>query len=159
LYQASLLRFIEARDLQAGGESIITRLVDILVVLAIRSWIEQNPQEQTGWLAGLQDKRISSAIALIHQSPENDWTVDSLAQSVAMSRSAFSARFSELVGEPAMKYVARWRMHLASVHLREGDRTIDDIASQLGYGSGPAFSRAFKRFYGKWPGALRSLRP
>src|SRR5262249_3816247 len=114
IHSISRFIFIEARDLQAGGESIITRLADILVVLAIRSWIEQNPQEQSGWLAGLQDKRISSAIALIHQSPEKVWTVDSLAQSVAMSRSAFSARFSDLVGEPAIKYVARWRMHLAS---------------------------------------------
>ncbi len=74
-----------------------------------------------------------------------------------MSRSAFSARFAELVGEPPMKYVTRWRMHLASILLRDRNRTIDDAAAQLGYGSAPAFSRAVKRFYGKWPGALRPV--
>src|SRR5262245_63932490 len=95
---------------------------------------ELNPQEQVGWLTGLQDRRVSSAIALVHQSPERRWTVEALAQAAAMSRSAFSARFTELVGEPAMKYVTRWRMHLASVHLRDGNGTIDDIAMQLEYG-------------------------
>jgi len=156
IHATARFMLVEAKDLQPGGAAILTRLADILVILAIRSWIEQNPQAQIGWLTGLQDRRISAAIARVHQAPECDWTVDALAEAAAMSRSAFSARFTELVGEPAMKYVTRWRMHLASVHLRDGNRTVDDIAAQLGYGSGPAFSRAVKRFYGKWPGALRS---
>jgi AraC-like DNA-binding protein len=156
IHTTARFMLVETKDIQSGGETIVTRLADILVVLAIRSWIEQNPQELTGWLTGLQDKRIGSAIAFIHQSPEKNWTLDALAEAAAMSRSAFSARFSKLVGEPAMKYVTRWRMHLASIYLRDGNRTIDDIAARLGYGSGPAFSRAVRRIYGKWPGDLRA---
>src|SRR5262249_320222 len=118
----STVRFmaVEAKGIHPGGEAIITRLADILVIQAIPSGIGQNPQEQTGWLAALQDKRISSAIALIHEQPEKAWTIASLAEAVAMSRSAFSARFAELVGEPVMRYLTRWRMHLASIHLRDG---------------------------------------
>jgi AraC-like DNA-binding protein len=156
IHTTARFMLVEEKNFQPGGETIVTRLADILVILAIRSWIEQHPQELTGWLTGLQDNRISSAIAFIHQSPEKDWTLDSLAEVAAMSRSAFSARFSKLVGEPAMKYVTRWRMHLASIYLRDGNRTIDDIAALLGYGSGPAFSRAIRRIYGKWPGDLRA---
>src|SRR5262245_23764353 len=114
IHSTARFMLVEARDFQPAGEAIITRLADVLVVLAIRSWIEQNPQEHVGWLTGLQDRRVSSAIALVHQSPERRWTVEALAEAAAMSRSAFSARFTELVGEPAMKYVTRWRMHLAS---------------------------------------------
>ena len=159
IHASTRFMLVETKDMRPGSEALITRLADVLVVLAIRSWIEQNPQELKGWVTGLQDRRVSMAIALMHQSPERDWTVGELAEAAAMSRSAFSARFTELVGEPAMKYLTRWRMHLASTHLRDGNRTIDEIATQLGYGSGPAFSRAVKRFYGKWPGALRASQP
>jgi AraC-like DNA-binding protein len=89
------------------------------------------------------------------------WTVEALANEVAMSRSAFAARFTEMVGEPAMHYVARWRMHVASTWLREEDAPLSEMASRLGYESEAAFSRAFKRFLGFPPGAVRraSRRP
>ncbi|HET9376250.1 MAG TPA: AraC family transcriptional regulator [Chthoniobacterales bacterium] len=156
----STLRFMaaEARELRPGGETVITRLADILVVQTIRAWLEQDPAAQSGWLGALQHKQIGRAISLIHRDPAREWTLTSLAAAVAMSRSAFAARFTELVGEPAMRYVARWRMHLAVTRLKEDDASLSDLASQLGYDSEAAFSRAFKRFIGVPPGAIRRNR-
>jgi AraC-like DNA-binding protein len=153
----STLRFLntEARELRAGGETVITRLADILVIQAIRSWISTDPQAQTGWLGALRDKQIGRAIALIHRDPARDWTVASLAAAVGMSRSAFAARFTELVGEPAMHYLSRWKMHAALTWLKESDAPLSQLASKLGYESEAAFSRAFKRLMGVSPGAAR----
>jgi AraC-like DNA-binding protein len=149
------LMAIEARELRPGGETVITRLADILVIQAIRSWIASDPAAQTGWLGALQDRQIGQALALVHREPARPWTVESLADAVAMSRSAFSARFTELVGEPAMHYVARWRMHIALSWLKEDDAPLGEMASRLGYASEAAFSRAFKRFLGLSPGSVR----
>lgn len=146
---------VEAQELRPGGETVITRLADILVIQAIRSWIASDPAARTGWLGALQDKQIGRAIALIHRDPSRSWTVASLADEVAMSRSAFAARFTELVGEPAMHYVTRWRMLVALTWLKEGDAPLGELASRLGYESEAAFSRAFKRFIGHPPGAMR----
>jgi AraC-like DNA-binding protein len=154
---ASTLRFItaEARELRAGGEIVITRLADILVIQAIRSWIARAPAAQTGWLGALRDRHIGRAIAAVHRDPTGHWTVASLAARAGMSRSAFAARFTELVGEPAMHYVTRWKMNTAVMWLREDDAALAEIAGRLGYESEAAFSRAFKRFIGQPPGAVR----
>jgi AraC-like DNA-binding protein len=146
----------EAQELRPGGEAVITHLTDILMIEAIRSWIAQYPEQQIGWLAALQDKRISRAISLIHGEPEKAWTVELLASAVGMSRSSFSARFTDLVGESVMQYVARWRMHLALVHLKEGAKNVEEIAVEVGYSSAAAFSRAFKRTRGAPPGSVRN---
>jgi AraC-like DNA-binding protein len=153
----STMRFMatEARQIRPGGETVITRLADILVIQAIRSWIAQDPAGQTGWLGALRDQQIGRAITLIHRGPAQAWTVASLAAEVAMSRSAFAARFTELVGEPAMHYVTRWRMHVALTWLKEEDAPLGELAGRLGYQSEAAFSRAFKRFVGVSPGAAR----
>jgi AraC-like DNA-binding protein len=98
---------------------------------------------------------VGRAIALIHRDPARAWTVASLADELAMSRSAFAARFTELVGEPVMGYVARWRMHLALSALKEEGVTVGELADRLGYRSEAAFSRAFKRIVGVSPGAVR----
>ncbi len=145
----------EARELRPGGETVITRLADILVIQAIRSWIERDPAAQTGWLGALQDRQIGRAIAAIHREPARPWTVSTLAAEVGMSRSAFAARFTQLVGEPVMHYLARWRMHVAMNWLREETFGVGEMASRLGYRSEAAFSRAFKRFIGVSPGAAR----
>jgi AraC-like DNA-binding protein len=145
----------EARALRPGGEAVITRLGDILVIQAIRSWIETDPAARTGWLGALQDRYIGRAITLIHRDPARAWSVASLADELAMSRSAFAARFTDLVGEPVMAYVARWRMQVAVSALREEHTTIGELADRLGYRSEAAFSRAFKRVIGSSPGAIR----
>jgi AraC-like DNA-binding protein len=153
----STLRFMaaEARELRPGGETVITRLADILVIQAIRSWIARDPAAQTGWLGALRDKQIGRAIALVHRDPGRKWTIASLALAVGMSRSAFAARFTQLVGEPAMRYVVRWKMHAAQMWLKDDDATLGELASRLGYESEAAFSRAFKRFVGVSPGTAR----
>jgi len=155
LHSTLALMAAEARELRPGGETVITRLADILVIQAIRSWIEEDPAAQTGWLGALQDRQIGRAVALIHREPTRAWTVSSLAAEAAMSRSAFAARFTQLVGEPAMHYVARWRMHVAMTWLREEGVGVGEMAGRLGYRSEAAFSRAFKRFIGVPPGAAR----
>lgn len=154
----STLRFItaEAKELRPGGETVITRLADILVIQAIRSWIAQDPAAQTGWLGALQDPAIGRAIAQVHRDPSRLWNVASLASEVAMSRSAFAARFTKLVGESPMHYVTRWRMHVALNLLKEDDSSLAILAGRLGYESEAAFSRAFKRFIGVSPGAARA---
>jgi len=145
----------EARSPRPGGEAVITRLADIIVIQAIRAWLETDPGARTGWLGAMRDPQIGRAIALVHDDPARDWTVAALAQELAMSRSAFAARFSELVGEPAMQYVTTWRMHLALAALQEGDATVAQLADRLGYRSEAAFARAFKRVVGMPPGAVR----
>ncbi len=145
----------EARELRPGGETIITRLADILIIQAIRSWMTEDPMAQSGWLGALQDKQIGRAIVLIQRHPARDWTVASLADGVAMSRSAFAARFKELVGESPMRYITRWRMNLALTWLKREGVSLGELADRLGYRSEAAFSRAFKRFIGVSPGAAR----
>jgi AraC-like DNA-binding protein len=125
------------------------------VIQAIRSWIARDPAAQTGWLGALRDKQIGRAIALIHRDPTRSWTVASLAISIGMSRSAFAARFTQLVGETAMRYASRWKMQAALTQLRETNLSIAELASRLGYDSEAAFSRAFKRTVGVSPGATR----
>jgi AraC-like DNA-binding protein len=147
----------EAREPRLGGEAVITRLADILVIQALRTWLETDPGARTGWLGALRDEQIGRAIALIHGDPARDWTVASLARELAMSRSSFAARFTTLVGEPAMAYVTRWRMQVAVTALRDERATVGELASRLGYRSEAAFARAFKRETGMPPGAVRRL--
>ena len=120
----------------------------------IRSWIETAPAARTGWLGALQDQQIGQALALIHRDPGRAWTVASLASELALSRSAFAARFSELVDEPVIQYVTRWRMQVAQSALETEGATIAQLAHRLGYKSEAAFARAFKRVVGIPPGAV-----
>jgi len=156
-WMQSTLRLItdEARALRPGGEAVITRLSDILVIQAIRSWIETDPAGRGGWLGALQDPRVGRAISLVHRDPARAWTVGSLARELAMSRSAFAARFTELAGEPVMRYVTRWRMNVARDRLQHEGATVAELAGHLGYESEAAFSRAFKRTLGISPGAAK----
>lgn len=155
----STLRFIsrEAKGLKPGGETVITRLADILVVQVIRLWIDSAPEPEQGWLAALRDEQIGRALTLIHRHPERAWTVASLAKEASMSRSGFSARFTSLVGHSAMRYLLQWRMQLARTQLRATSEPLSVIADRLGYQSEAAFSRAFKRVFGVAPGRIRRL--
>jgi AraC-like DNA-binding protein len=146
----------EAAQLRPGGETVLTRLADVLVIQAIRAWLAADRGGRTGWLGALRDPQIGRALAQVHRDPARDWTVATLAAECAMSRSAFAARFSELVGEPAMQYVTRWRMQTALHELGSGDSTVAELAGRFGYRSEAAFSRAFKRVLGIAPGAARN---
>ncbi|MFE6286066.1 AraC family transcriptional regulator [Streptomyces sp. NPDC057877] len=153
----STLRLIarEARALRPGGETVITRLADVLVIQAIRSWLDSAPEARQGWLAALRDEHIGRALASIHRAPEREWSVSSLAGEAGMSRSAFSARFTELVGEPVMRYLTRWRMQLARTHLQQTAEPLPAVARRFGYQSEAAFCRAFRRAFAVSPGSLR----
>ncbi len=153
----STLRFIasEAASLKPGGETVITRLADIVVIQSIRSWLEHSPEANQGWLGALRDRQIGQALALIHKAPARDWGVASLANAVAMSRSAFSARFTQMVGMSPGKYLTLWRMQLARTRLIDSEDPVSAIASDLGYQSEAAFCRAFKRVFDVSPGSAR----
>ena len=153
----STMRLIdaEAAEPKPGGEAVITRLSDILVIQAIRHWLEHDPAAKRGWLGAIQDPQIGMALTLIHRDPGRDWTLASLAREVAMSRSAFAERFSRLVGQGAGQYLTHWRMHLATEALTRDGTTAAELAERYGYRSEAAFSRAFKRVVGKPPGAVR----
>lgn len=145
----------ETRNPRPGGEAVITRLSDILVIQAIRAWIGAADAARAGWLGALRDPQIGAALALIHSDPARAWTVAELAGELAMSRSAFAARFTELVGEPVVQYLTRWRMQVATEALREDGATVAELAGALGYRSEAAFARAFKRVVGVAPGAVK----
>jgi len=146
---------MEAEQLRPGGDTIITRVSDLLVVQAIRKWLDREAAAQSGWLGALHDEQIGKAIAQLHRNPTQAWSVESMSHSVGMSRSAFSARFVELVGESPMQYLRQWRFALARRWLEEDELSLAEIAERLDYQSEAAFCRAFKKATGKTPGQVR----
>lgn len=147
----------ESASLQPGAEVMLRRLTEMLFIQVIRVWIAQQAQASRGWLGALRDQPIGTALGLIHQSPQRRWKVEELASAVALSRSAFSTRFTALVGEPPLRYLTRWRMHMAT-RLLKNDVQMGKIAQQLGYDSEVAFRKAFKREVGIAPARYRKQR-
>jgi AraC-like DNA-binding protein len=125
-----------------------------MFVEAVRRYIETLPPGQTGWLAGLRDPVVGQALAALHGNPAATWTVESLARTAGVSRSVLADRFTEMVGEPPMQYLARWRMQRASRLLLEGE-PVAGLAAAIGYESEAAFSRAFKKLVGDAPATWR----
>jgi len=144
----------ELTHARPGGAAITTRLADILVIQSIRTWLDAQ-QVTTGWLGAMRDPQLGAAITAVHREPGRPWTVATMAHEAAMSRSAFSARFTDIVGEPAMQYVTRVRMHVAADRLGYGRATVREVAAELGYDSEASFSRAYKREVGVSPGHTR----
>ena len=140
---------------RAGSEAILAKLSELLFVEALRRYVEALPDEQTGWLAGLRDPYVSRALSLLHGRVAQDWTVDDLGREVGLSRSALADRFTRLIGEPPMRYLARWRIQVAAHQLRNSDASLARIAEQVGYESEAAFNRAFKRSFGVPPATWR----
>jgi AraC-like DNA-binding protein len=138
-----------------GSETIITRLIDVMFVEAVRAWLKDQPEGSAGWLGALRDPSIGTALGLLRKAPEKQWTVSSLAAQVGMSRSPFAARFTALVGHAPMSYLKRWRLQLAAKLLQNQALPLSSIAEQVGYESTPAFSRVFKREFGMSPGQYR----
>jgi AraC-like DNA-binding protein len=153
---ADIVRMLarETASQQPGAEVMLRRLTELLFIQVIRLWIDQQAEASVGWVGGLRDQPISAALGLIHQSPERKWTVTDLAEAAGLSRSAFSARFAERVGEPPMTYLTRWRMLRATRLLKNEVRT-EAIAELLGYESEAAFRKAFKREVGSPPAQYR----
>jgi AraC-like DNA-binding protein len=120
----------------------------------IRQYLESLPAADTGWLAGLRDPVVGQALAAMHAEPSADWTVEGLAREAGVSRSVFAERFTEMVGQPPMQYLALWRAQLASRLLADGGH-VAEVAAAVGYDSEAAFSRAFKKLVGRAPAAWR----
>ena len=145
----------EARAARPGNAAMLGRLTELMFVEILREYIHRLPVEHGGWLAGLNDPQVGKALRLLHANPCRDWTVDDLAREVAVSRSVLAQRFTELVGEAPMRYLAGWRMQLAKQMMRDGARNIQDVATRVGYDSEAAFNRAFKRATGSPPATWR----
>jgi AraC-like DNA-binding protein len=145
----------EAAHPHIGAETIIGRLIDVMFVEAVRTWLKDQPEGAAGWLGALRDPAIGTALALIHAAPEKSWTLPSLAAEVGMSRSPFAARFKALVGNSPMNYLKDRRMLVAANLLQTGGLALSTVAERVGYDSGAAFSRAFTRIFGVAPGQYR----
>jgi AraC-like DNA-binding protein len=146
-----LVRLIgeESSERRSGRDLVLTRLVEVLLIEALRS----SPGEDAppGLLRGLADARLAPAIRQIHGDPARSWTVSQLAKKAALSRSAFFERFTRAVGQPPMEYLLTWRMAFAKDLLRRQDLRIDEVAERVGYGSASTFSTAFSRHVGQAP--------
>ena len=147
----------ESGSERAGRENVLARLSELMFVEMIRRYLESLPPAQTGWLAGLRDPIVGQALAAMHGEPAKGWTVEELARHVGLSRSVFAERFTGMVGEPPMQYLALWRMQLASRLLIEGG-SVAEVAGAVGYESEAAFSRAFKKLVGAAPATWRRAR-
>jgi AraC-like DNA-binding protein len=145
----------EARVARPGNAAMLGRLTELMFVEIIREYMHRLPATQGGWLAGLKDPAVGKALHLLHTHPVRDWTVDDLAREVAVSRSVLAQRFTQLVGDAPMRYLAGWRMHVAKQMMRDGARNIQDVATRVGYDSEAAFNRAFKRATGSPPATWR----
>ncbi len=148
------LLITESASSSPGATVVMSRLADILLVQALRTYIAAGRCHERG-LRALADPQIRKALSLIHERHAEPWTVESLATAVALSRSSFAARFSEMVGEPPLEYLARWRMTKAAQFLRESELPLSEVAAAIGYESEASFNRAFKRWGGVAPGAYR----
>ncbi len=141
-----------------GNEVVLERISEMMFVHAVRRYLEGMGGQADGWLAGLQDRYVGRALALLHEAPAQAWTVDELGRRVGLSRSALHERFTQLIGQPPMQYLTQWRMQVASKLLCASKDTIASIALQVGYDSEAAFVRAFKRSAGAPPGTWRRQR-
>lgn len=145
----------EAASPRPGGEGVLAKLSEVLVVETLRRHIAQLPPEQTGWLAGLRDRIVGKALSLLHESPAHPWTVEGLARQSGTSRSVLAERFTHFVGQTPMNYLTRWRMALAANLLRGTSLSLTRVAEEVGYETDAAFSRAFRRELGLPPAAWR----
>ncbi len=146
----------EAESQSPGGEAMLARLSEILFVEALRRYMGELPSTQHGWLAGVRDPVVGHALRLLHAEPERAWTVEDLSAMVSVARSTLAQRFVELIGEPPMRYLTRWRMHLAEGYLRQTSASVGVVARRTGYASEAAFNRAFKHHTGQPPASWRA---
>ncbi|MGY4816830.1 AraC family transcriptional regulator [Pseudomonas chlororaphis subsp. piscium] len=146
----------EVQNPSIGSRIMLSRIIDLMFIWAVRHWLAHAPQGISGWIAALRDPLIGQALALLHAEPGAAWSVERLAGLVNQSRSNLAQRFTQLVGQSPMRYLMHWRMQLAGQRLQTSSLRISQIAEQLGYESEAAFSRAFRREFGVAPSEYRS---
>lgn len=140
---------VEADDVQPGGALMISRLIDLIVIRTLRTWVHQG--HASGWLGGLSDPRIARALRSLHEQPLQRWSIAALARLASMSRSSFSERFTALVGRSPLRYQNEWRLTLARDMLAKPSARVGEVGIAIGYESEAAFSRAYKAFFGRSP--------
>jgi AraC-like DNA-binding protein len=145
----------ESNQKRPGGEAVLERMSEMLFVEVLRRYVDSLPAEQTGWLAGMRDPAVGRALALLHASPAEAWTLERLSEQAGLSRSSLHDRFVHFIGQAPMQYLTRWRMQVAAGLLRDSNAKLIEVALDVGYESEAAFSRAFKRAVGVAPGAWR----
>lgn len=148
---ATLMQLVdeESREQKPARELVLERLLEVLLIEALRSGTET--AAAPGLSRGLGDERLAIALHAMHASPERAWTVADLAVEASLSRSAFFARFNRIVGLPPMEYLLAWRMALAKRFLRNQNLGVEQVAERVGYGSASTFSVAFARYAGMPP--------
>jgi AraC-like DNA-binding protein len=134
-----------------GQESVLDRLLDLLLIAALRAWFSRPEASAPAWYRAQSDPIVGPALRLLQNNPAHPWTVADLAARTGVSRAALARRFTELVGEPPMTFLTGWRLTLAADLLREPENTVGAVARQVGYGSSFALSTAFKRVRGISP--------
>jgi AraC-like DNA-binding protein len=137
-----------------GAESIVDRLAEVLLIQVLRAHLLEH-QPEWGFLAAIMDRRVNSALKVIHAGAGDDLKLTEIARAAGMSRSGLAGRFKGIMGEAPMAYLARWRMLQARDLLSTTRLSLGDVAEQVGYGSEAAFSRAFRRAFAETPGAFR----
>ena len=138
-----------------GAAAERARLAELVVIEAFSRHVYGLPVGGEGWLAGLSDRFVGRALALVHGRPSEPWTVERLGRHVGLSRSALAERFSQVMGEPIFTFLTRWRLQVAAEYLLTTARPVESIAHEAGYESASAFSVAFKRVFGRPPSAWR----
>ncbi|MET0151139.1 MAG: AraC family transcriptional regulator [Candidatus Binatia bacterium] len=152
------LAVAESRERRAGGECVRLSLSELMFVEVVRQHLAMLPAERTGWLDGLRDPLVGRALALLHERPARPWTLPRLAKEVGSSRSTLADRFTQFVGRSPMRYLGHWRMQLAARLLADSTAKLSAVASDVGYDSEAAFSRAFKKIVGMAPATWRQRR-
>jgi AraC family transcriptional regulator, alkane utilization regulator len=145
----------EAFAERPGNSDMLARLSEILFVEVVRRYMQRLPAAHVGWLAGVKDPIVGQALRLLHEQPAYAWTVEDLARAVAVSRSTLAQRFTVLIGETPMRYLAIWRIQLAKYLLKQTSLNLVDVAERVGYESVVAFNRAFRRHVGQPPATWR----
>ncbi|HTT09633.1 MAG TPA: AraC family transcriptional regulator [Burkholderiaceae bacterium] len=145
----------EVRSPRPGGAGVLAKLAEVLFIEVLRLYMNEQHEGRTGWLAGVSDRIVGAALAAMHKSPAQAWTVEELARTANTSRSVLAERFQGLVGTSPMQYLTQWRMLLAANLLSRSNTPLARIAEDVGYQTDTAFSRAFRREFGKPPATWR----
>ncbi|MEX3099719.1 MULTISPECIES: AraC family transcriptional regulator [unclassified Streptomyces] len=148
----------EVASERPGQQLVLDRLLDLMLVSALRGWFDDPDADAPAWCRALDDPVVGTALRLLHDAPARPWTVAGLAAGAGVSRAALARRFTALVGAPPMTYLADWRIALAADLLRETDDTVDTIARKVGYANAFALSVAFKRVRGTRPSEHRGAK-
>jgi AraC-like DNA-binding protein len=154
-WREASLRYALEQTAKPGASELCARIPELVLVDCLEQFAGTLSVDRTGWLAALRDPVVGRALALMHAQPTEDWTVERLAQQIAVSRSVLADKFTSAIGQPPMKYLAQWRLQIAADLVRTTDLGVAEIAGRVGYESEAAFSRAFKRQFGASPAAVR----